>query len=270
MAATKSLTVNPLANLAVSKLGPATTATGATINYTITVSNAGPDAANGATFADNVPGAITGVSAVCTGAAGGAACGAMSVSGNSVTSTIPTLPAGGSVSITVSGTASGVGSVTNTATVTSPAGVPDPVLANNTSSVTTSVLAPDLTITKTHSGSFTVGSNGAYTITVSNAPGSLPTSGTITVTDTLPAGLGFVSATGTGWACGFAAGTVTCTTASSLAAGTAANPITLTVSVASTAVPSVTNFATVRAAASRPAPPATTRLRTTPSWSRAA
>ena len=245
VAATKSLTVNPLANLAVTKLGPASIATGAPISYTITVSNAGPDAANGATFGDNVPAAITGVSAVCAGAAGGAACGAMNVSGNAVTSTIPTLPAGGSVSITVSGTASGVGSVTNTATVTSPAGVPDPVAVNNTSSVTTNILAPDLTITKTHGGSFTVGTNGTYTITVSNTPGSLATSGTITVTDALPTGLGFVSAAGTGWACGFAAGTVTCTTSSSLAAGTAAPAITLTVSVASTAVPSVTNFATV-------------------------
>jgi uncharacterized repeat protein (TIGR01451 family) len=149
------------------------------------------------------------------------------------------------VSITVSGTASGVGSVTNTATVSSPAAVPDPVAANNTSSVTTNILAPDLAITKTHPGTFTVGVNGTYTITVSNSAGSLPTSGTITVTDTLPAGLGYVSATGTGWACGFAAGTVTCATSATLAAGTSANPVTLTVSVASTAVPSVTNFATV-------------------------
>jgi uncharacterized repeat protein (TIGR01451 family) len=111
--------------------------------------------------------------------------------------------------------------------------------------VTTNILAPDLSITKTHSGSFTVGVNGTYTITVTNAPGSLPTGGTITVTDTLPTGLGYVSATGTGWACGFASGTVTCTTASSITAGTSAAPITLTVSVASIAVPSVTNFATV-------------------------
>jgi uncharacterized repeat protein (TIGR01451 family) len=135
--------------------------------------------------------------------------------------------------------------VINTATVTAPGGVPDPVPANNSSSVTTAILAPDLTITKTHSGNFTVGVNGVYTITVSNSVGSLSSTGTITVTDTLPAGLGFVSAVGTGWSCGFAAGTVTCTTSNVIAAGASASPITLTVSVAPNAAPSVLNFATV-------------------------
>ena len=49
--------------------------------------------------------------------------------------------------------------------------------------------APDLTITKTHSGNFTQGQTGAtYTLTVSNV-GAVSTSGTVTVTDTLPAGL---------------------------------------------------------------------------------
>jgi uncharacterized repeat protein (TIGR01451 family) len=66
------------------------------------------------------------------------------------------------------------------------------------------------------------------------------------VTDTLPAGLAFVSGTGTGWACVSVAPTVTCTSAGVIAAGTtSANPITLTVAVASTAVPSVTNSVTV-------------------------
>ncbi len=244
-AGSATLTVNPLANLGITKLGPASVATGGAVNYTITITNAGPDAANGASFSDTVPAAITGVSALCTGAAGGAACGAMNVAGNAVTSTIPTLPAGGSVSITVSGVASGVGSVTNTASIASPGGVPDPVPGNNSASATTNILAPDLSITKTHGGSFTVGVNGTYTITVSNSPGSLSTSGTVTVTDTLPAGLGYVSAAGAGWACGNAGSTVTCTTSNAIAAGTSASPITLVVSVASIAAPSVTNFATV-------------------------
>jgi uncharacterized repeat protein (TIGR01451 family) len=244
-AASRDLVVNPVANLAITKLGPASVATGAPVSYSITISNAGPDAANAATFSDNVPAAITGVTALCTGASGGAACGVMNVAGNAVTSTIPTLPAGGTVSITVAGTASGVGAVVNTATVAAPAGVTDPAAGNNSASANTTILAPDLVIVKTHAGNFTVGTNGTYTITVSNAPGSLATSGTITVTDSLPPGLGFVSASGTGWSCAFAAPTVTCTSAASIAAGSSANAITLTVSVASTAVPSVTNFATV-------------------------
>jgi uncharacterized repeat protein (TIGR01451 family) len=243
--ASATLTVNPLANLSITKLAPASIGTGGTLNYSITITNLGPDAANNATFADSVPAAITGVSAICGGAGGGAACGTMNVAGNNVTSTIPTLPAGGSVSITVSGVANGVGSITNTATITPPGGVPDPVPGNNSASATTFIQAPDLTITKTHAGNFTVGANGVYTITVSNSVGSTSTAGTITVTDALPTGLTFVSAAGTGWSCGFAAGTVTCTSASVIPAGGSATPITLTVAVGQTASPAVLNFATV-------------------------
>jgi uncharacterized repeat protein (TIGR01451 family) len=243
--ASATLTVNALANLGITKLAPANIATGGTINYSITLTNAGPDAANGASFTDTVPAGVSSVSAICAGASGGAACGVMNVAGNAVTSTIPTLPAGGSVSITISGIASGTGSVTNTATIAPPGGVPDPVPANNSASVTTAIQAPDLTLIKSHAGNFTVGVNGVYTIIVSNSVGSLSTTGTITVSDTLPAGLGFVSATGPGWACGFAAPIVTCTTANVIAAGGASSAITLTVSVAPNAAPSVLNFATV-------------------------
>ena len=67
----------------------------------------------------------------------------------------------------------------------------------------------------------------------------------MTVTDVLPAGLGFVSATGTGWTCGNAAGTVTCTRTTAISAGSMRPNITLTVSVAEAAFPSVTNTASV-------------------------
>ncbi len=245
-AANATLTVTPVANLAVVKSGPATIASGAPIAYSIVVSNAGPDAANAASFADTVPAAVTGVGASCGTPTGGAVCGAVNVAGNAVTSTITTLPSGGSVTFTINGTAPGVGSFTNTATITPPGGVTDPVPGNNTSSVLTAVQAPDLTIAKTHAGNFTVGVNGVYTITVSNAAGSLPTSGTITVVDTLPAGLTYVSGTGTSWACGNAGQVVTCTSNAVIGAGAvSANPITLTVSVGPTAVPSVLNIVTV-------------------------
>jgi uncharacterized repeat protein (TIGR01451 family) len=117
---------------------------------------------------------------------------------------------------------------------------------NNSSSMNTTVITPDLRVSKSHAGNFTVGTNGVYSITVDNALGTAPTSGVITVTDTLPAGLTFVSAPGVGWACVSLAPTVTCTSAAVIAAGaTSANPITLTVAVGSTAVPSVTNSVTV-------------------------
>ncbi len=58
---------------------------------------------------------------------------------------------------------------------------------------------PDLAITVTHSGNFTQGDVGdAYTITVTNA-GNGPSSGTVTVTNALPAGLTATALSGTGW-----------------------------------------------------------------------
>jgi uncharacterized repeat protein (TIGR01451 family) len=103
--------------------------------------------------------------------------------------------------------------------------------------------APDLKITKSHSGNFTVGSSGAYTLTVTNV-GTAATTGTITVSDTLPAGLSYVSAAGANWSCSASGQNVTCTRTTSLAAGATA-AITLTVGVLSTAYPTVTNTVTV-------------------------
>jgi uncharacterized repeat protein (TIGR01451 family) len=112
-----------------------------------------------------------------------------------------------------------------------------------------------LAIAKTHAGTFVVGSTGTYTIAVSNT-GAAPTSGTIVVTDTLPAGLTFNAASGTGWTCAAASQTVTCTSATAIAAGAAASPISLTVNVLAAAVPSVTNVATASGGAASNTPSA--------------
>src|SRR5204863_476947 len=102
---------------------------------------------------------------------------------------------------------------------------------------------PDLAIAKTHSGNFTQGQIGAtYTLTVSNV-GAGPTSGAVTVTDTLPSGLTATGLAGSGWTCTLA--TLTCTRSDVLAAGASYPPITLTVNVAVNAPPSVTNIAMV-------------------------
>ena len=108
----------------------------------------------------------------------------------------------------------------------------------------TNIPVADLAISKTHSGNFTVGLNGSYTLSVTNnGPSAEP--GTITVTDTLPAGLSYVSATGTGWTCGAVGQDVTCTHAGPLTSGASLPDITLTVGVAAAAAPSVTNTASV-------------------------
>src|SRR5205814_8556558 len=70
------------------------------------------------------------------------------------------------------------------------------------SDVTIIQTGPALIITKTHLGNFTQGQPGAtYTVTVSNAANAGPTSGTVTMTETAPAGLTVTLMAGTGWTC---------------------------------------------------------------------
>ncbi len=95
------------------------------------------------------------------------------------------------------------------------------------------------TIAKSHTGSFTQGQTGTYTITASNS-GTAATTGTVTLTDTLPGGLTVNSMSGSGWSCT----PPSCSRSDSLAAGNSYPAITLTVNV--TGSPgSVTNTATV-------------------------
>src|SRR5262249_48313143 len=106
---------------------------------------------------------------------------------------------------------------------------------------------PDLTIADVHTGNFTQGdTNKTYTITVKNSGGQ-PTTGTVTVTDTVPTGLTINAnaASGAGWTCNQTTATVTCTRSDVLAPKASYPDITLTVDVSSTAPGFVTNTATV-------------------------
>jgi len=112
----------------------------------------------------------------------------------------------------------------------------------STDSLTVQCAGPVLGITKTHSGTFAQAQTGAtYSVVVSNF-GS-PTSGTVTVTETVPSGLTLVSMSGTGWSCP-PAGT-TCTRSDSLGSGASYDPITVTVNVSGSAPSSVTNIVAV-------------------------
>jgi uncharacterized repeat protein (TIGR01451 family) len=104
---------------------------------------------------------------------------------------------------------------------------------------------PDLTIAKSHSGNFTRGATGTYSITVSNISLDAASSGVVTVTDTLPAGLTPTAASGTGWSCSIAAPTVSCTRADSLGAVSSYLAINVTVAVAQAAPALVVNTAAV-------------------------
>jgi uncharacterized repeat protein (TIGR01451 family) len=137
--ATDSDTLAPSADLAIVKTdGVTTAAPGGSVTYTITASNAGPSAATGATVADTFPASLT-----CTWTCGGAGGGACTASGSGNINDTVNLPSGGSVTYTAGCTVSTLasGTISNTATVTAPAGVTDPTLGNNSATDSDAVVA---------------------------------------------------------------------------------------------------------------------------------
>jgi uncharacterized repeat protein (TIGR01451 family) len=103
--------------------------------------------------------------------------------------------------------------------------------------------SPDLTISKSHTGTSTLGSTGAaYTIKVTNV-GSTSMIGTVTVTDMLPAGLTATALSGSGWTCILSS--LTCTRSDGLATSASYPTISLAVNIASNAPAIITNTASV-------------------------
>lgn len=221
---------------------------GSTVSFTITVSNAGPARTTDLRVLDQLPVGLTFVSYT---ASQGTYSTAASGSIPAYTWRVGALAPGASATLVMNATVTGTTPTTNTAQVSysdvyDPDSTPNNSVAGEDDQASVTITpSPDLQVTKTASGSFAVGVNAAYTLRVNNA-GSASTSGTYTVTDVLPAGLGYVSATGTGWSCSNASGTVTCSSSTLIAPG-AANPnlITLTVLPAAAAAPQVTNSASV-------------------------
>ncbi|HST22589.1 MAG TPA: protein kinase [Blastocatellia bacterium] len=86
--------------------------------------------------------------------------------------------------------------------------------------IASAAATPDLTITLSHTGSFTVGAESNYTITVANH-GQGDTTGDITVTDILPPGIHYYSSQSKDWFCAQVNQTITCTRTQPLDAGQA-------------------------------------------------
>jgi len=217
---------------------------GGTIAYTIVAANAGPSAVTGALVTDTFAGTLNNVTWTCVASAGGSC----PASGTGNINAAVNLPVGGTATFTVTASVSGsaTGTLSNTATITPPPGVDDPDPSNNTSTVIVPVggaAVVDLGIVKSANGSFTAGQIGAtYTIVVTNH-GNVPTTGPVTVTDTVPAGLTATGIGGSGWTCTQPAGP--CTRSDPLAPGASYPAITLTVNVSDSPPSSVTNVAHV-------------------------
>ena len=155
--------------------------------------------------------------------------------GSSYTLTQPAQPTGTSNGITTAGSTGGVASAigTSPSTITGINLSGTNIVSAGNNFAELAGLAPDLRLAKTHTpASFAQGSGtGYYTLTPGNI-GAAATTGTITVTDSLPAGMSFVSASGSGWTCAALAQVLTCSSSTPIAAQGSGNPITLRVAVA--------------------------------------
>lgn len=106
------------------------------------------------------------------------------------------------------------------------------------------VASADLSISKVRTGSIVPGTNASYAINVTNnGPGTL--SGSVVVSDTLPASLTYLSGSGSGWSCSANFQVVSCDWLGTLASGAVAPTLLLTVGVSSGATGTISNTATV-------------------------
>jgi uncharacterized repeat protein (TIGR01451 family) len=151
-------------------------------------------------------------------------------SGSTVTCNFASLGANQSVNISLILFANTLSTISNSASVT--ATEFDPNTANNNvgPAFTTVLPAADLSITNTASvNPVNAGAPLSFTLNVSNA-GPDATSGTVTISNTFPAGVTSFTFSGAGWSCGSLAGSVaTCTNAASIANAGAAPPLILSI-----------------------------------------
>lgn len=210
------------ADLAVSKSStPSPYVPGLPLTYTVVVSNLGPSDAPGARLVDVLPAPLAAFTWNCV-ATGGGACGTASGVGNI---DMPlTLPAGTSVTVTITGTvpSNATGSLLNTATVAPPLGLTDPVPGNNGATDASPVdVRADLSITKASTPNpYVPGLPLTYTVVVANAGPSDITGAR--VQDALPPALAAFTWTcvpGAGASCASSAGTGIIDTLVSLPAG---------------------------------------------------
>jgi uncharacterized repeat protein (TIGR01451 family) len=238
--ASLNLPAAPKADLSITKAHSGTPLAGGSYSYDFVARNNGPSDISSFTMTDTLDANLTYASVTGTGVN----CNAV---GQTVTCTGPALANGATASFNITVNVSGGyagGVITNTGTVAVPAGATDPDSNNNSSTDSSNVVVQtDLSISKTHSGNFTAGSNGAFTITVANAGPSTTAANGVTVTDTLDADFSYVSAIGTGWSCSNNGDTVTCDYSGTITAGNSAPAITLTVAVDPIAKNSVSNTA---------------------------
>jgi len=171
--ASVTTTVNPVADLAVTKTASANSVqVGTNLTYTIIVTNNGPSPANGVTLTDTLPPAAAFVFVSANASQGSC----VPPASGKIVCTAGTLASGASATATVviTPTAGAVPSITNSVSVIS--NQTDPNSNNNSASVTTAVTAitaqPDFTLAASPlNTTVQAGGTGTYTLTVTPAAG---------------------------------------------------------------------------------------------------
>ncbi len=247
-----STTIATSADLALTKVHEGDFVAGEDGTYEFTVTNSdGPSNAAAPTVTDTLPTGETYVS----GGGDGSGWSCSSLSGTVTCTDASALDVGGTTSFTMTvAIASGVtvATLANSATVSS--ATSDPVSSNNTSTDDAGTTqSADLQVVKSLTGTLVAGAEATYALSVSDS-GPSDAAGPVTLTDTLPSGESYVSATGSGWSCGASSGAVTCTHEGSIVAGAGASVVTLTVDLASDVLSqSISNTATVSSSTPDPA-----------------
>ncbi|HYR27699.1 MAG TPA: CARDB domain-containing protein, partial [Thermoanaerobaculia bacterium] len=170
------------ADLSVTKDGPLAVTRGSDVTYTVTLTNFGPSAATSVVLTDVMVGDATFLSVTPSAGCTGTTC------------TIATLAAGATVvyDFTFSSDSDGTGTLENTATATSGTTDPNPQNDSDTAS-TLLITSADLAVTKSGQESAAADSDVTYTVTIANL--GPDDADSVTLSDPIPPGMTFVSAT---------------------------------------------------------------------------
>ena len=179
MAEATTTVVQP--TLSLTKTGPATALLNAEFDYTITVTNNGDGEATGTSVVDTLPAGLEYVSSDPAGTA----------SGSTVTWNVGTLDPDGSSTITLTVKGTTGGAKENVATASTSGNTLQPEAR-----ATTTILVPGIEITKVGRAALFVGNQVTYTLTASNT-GDAPLTG-VTITETIPTGMSYVSSSPAG------------------------------------------------------------------------
>ena len=172
-------------DVVVSKECPVDMIAGTQAGYTVNVSNAGTSAAKNVVVTDVLPAEVSFVSATPA---------PTTVSGNTLTWNLGDLVAGGGLSITINVQVDATaGTATNTASATTDSVEGGEGTANNSASCSSTVVAPDVAVSKECPVDMIVGTQASYTVTMSNTGTSAAKN--VVLTDVLPPEVSFVDAT---------------------------------------------------------------------------